>query len=443
MAERSSLSRFGLAVVSWLVLAPAVFGEEARPRVVAAVRAVEPKVIAWRRDVHEHPELSNREARTAKLVADHLRSLGLDEVKTGVAHTGVVGTLRGALPGPVVALRADMDALPVKERVDLPFASKARAEYNGEEVDVMHACGHDAHVAILMGAAEVLAGMRGELRGVVKFIFQPAEEGAPRGEEGGASLMLEEGLFDPPDSPEVIFGLHVWPGTVGTLGYRPEGAMAAADQLQIVIEGRQTHGSSPWRGVDPIIVAAQVMTALQTIPSRQLDVTAAPAVVSIGAIHGGVRFNIIPDKVELQGTIRTFDMSMREDLLARIRTTVEHVAASAGAKATVSIESNAPVTFNDPELTRKMVPTLEWAAGKGKVRVSNRIMAAEDFAFFQQKIPGLYFFLGINKEGVGENEAASNHSPEFFVNEDALIVGVRAMVGVALDYAAQSGSAAR
>ena len=427
-----------LAACALLSLFAAVGNElradDGRERIAAAAKAVEPKVIEWRRDIHQNPELGNREVRTAKKVADHLRALGI-EVKTGVAHTGVVGLLRGGRPGPVVALRADMDALPVKEMVDLPFASHVTSEYAGQKVGVMHACGHDNHVAILMGAAEVLAGMREQLPGTVKFVFQPAEEGPPPGEKGGALMMIEEGVLEDP-KPEAIFGLHVGPAEAGTFGYREEGLMAAADGLSILVEGRQTHGSAPWLGVDPIIVSAQIMTALQMIPSRQLDVTKAPAVVTIGSIHGGVRGNIIPDRVEMVGTIRTFDDAMREDLLERIRRTAESIASTAGAKATVTIDPYAPVTFNDPALTRRMVPTLEWAAGAEQVAVRPRLMGAEDFAHYQKRIPGFYFWLGVNEDGVAESEAAPNHSPYFFANEAALVVGVRAMAGVAWDYLA-------
>lgn len=411
-----------------------VAAEALTSKIDAHASAVESKVIAWRRDIHAHPELSNREFRTGALVAEHLRNLGLDEVRTNVAHTGVVGTLRGGLPGPVVALRADMDALPVTELVDLSFASKVRATYNGQDVGVMHACGHDTHTAILMGVAEVLAAMRDQIPGTVKFIFQPAEEGAPQGEDGGASLMVAEGVLDGTEAPKAIFGLHVWPGPAGQIAYRSKGAMAASDWLGIKVSGRQTHGSSPWRGVDPIIVAAQIMTALQTIPSRQLDITVAPAVVSIGSIHGGVRGNIIPDEVDMIGTVRTFDADMRKDLHARIRRTAERIAESAGARAEVTIDGYAPVTFNDPVLTSRMLPALEQAAGKTNVVLSPPVMAAEDFSYYQQRIPGLYVFLGINKPGIKAEDAASNHSPHFYVNEDALIVGVRTMANLALYY---------
>ena len=415
-------------------LLPAHAAEDEKDGLEKAFRDVEPKVIEWRRDIHQHPELSNRETRTAKLVADHLRAIGLDEVRTEIAHTGVVGVLKGGKPGPTVALRADMDALPVTEQVDLPFASKLRATYNGQEVGVMHACGHDNHVAILMGAAEVLAQARGSLPGTIEFIFQPAEEGAPEGEEGGAMLMIKEGVLDKLAKPEAIFGLHVWPGPPGTLNYRSGGALAASDLLRIVVKGRQTHGSSPWLGTDPIIVAAQIMTGLQTIPSRQMDITKSQSVVTIGSIHGGLRGNIIPGEVEMNGTIRTFDPEMREVFLKRITRTAEQIAESAGAKAEVTIKSYSPVTYNDPKLTEKMLPTLKWAAGDDKVAEMTRIMGAEDFSFYQERIPGFFFILGVNKEGVGPREAASNHSPFFYANEDALIVGVRAMVGVAWDY---------
>ena len=400
----------------------------------AAIAAVEPKVIEWRRDIHQHPELSNREFRTAALVAEHLRGLGM-QVKTEVAHTGVIGTLVGKLPGPVVALRADMDALPVVEQTDLSFASTVVTQYNGEEVGVMHACGHDAHVAILMGAAEVLAANRDRLSGTIKFFFQPAEEGAPAGEEGGAKLMIKEGVLEGPDAPEVIFGLHVFPLETGSIYYRARGALAAADWLTIKVTGRQTHGSLPWLGVDPITVSGQIITALQTIPSRQLDVTNAPALVTIGSIHGGVRGNIIPDTVEMSGTIRTFDRNMRDDFHDRIIRTVENIAASAGASAEVIITEATPVTFNDVALTRRMLPTLQWAAGRELVFEARPITGAEDFAYFQEKIPGLYVGLGVNKQGVPAWGSPPNHSPLFFVNEDALLVGVRTMVGLAMNYA--------
>lgn len=441
--KHGSISRFPTARlvlgITGLAAVATAAAQDVKQQLEDTIAAVEPKVIAWRRDIHEHPELSNREFRTAKKVAEHLRALDLDEVRTGVAHTGVVGTLRGAKPGPTVALRADMDGLPVLEKTGLPFASKATAEYNGETVPVMHACGHDTHVAMLMGAAEVLAKHRNTLAGTVKFIFQPAEEGAPAGEDGGAELMIREGVLDGDDAPEAILGLHAWPLEAGTLNYRAGSFMAAADNLEIVVRGRQTHGSSPWKGVDPVFVAAQIQTALQAIPSRHLDITAGPAVITIGSIHGGVRGNIIPDEVKMAGTIRTFDPGVREELHARLKRTVTNIAEAAGAEATVTINSYSPVTTNDPELLREMMPTLEWAArGADNVREHALITGAEDYAFFQKHIPGLYLMLGVRQEGVSPAEAPANHSPYFDSNEEALIVGVRALVGFALDYGKQA-----
>jgi len=393
---------------------------------------VEGKVVAWRRDIHAHPELSNREVRTAQLVAEHLRALGL-EVRTGVAHNGVVAVLRGGRPGPAVALRADMDGLPVTEEVDVPFASKVRTTYNGQDVGVMHACGHDAHVAILMGVAEVLAGMRRDLPGTVTFIFQPAEEGVPAGENGGAEMMIAEGALENPKAG-AIFGLHVFPYPTGEIMYRSGGIMASADALRIVVRGRQTHGAQPWSGIDPIVVTSQIVMGLQTITSRQVDITAAPAIVTIGAVHGGVRNNIIPDSVVMIGTIRSFDAAMRRDIWARVRRTAEGIAQSAGATAVVTIDSGPPVTYNDPTLTERMAPTLRRVAGRDKVGISEAKTTAEDFSRYQEKIPGLFFFLGITPPGTDPHTAAPNHSPRFFVDEAALPVGVRALSHLAVDY---------
>ncbi|MGH7529170.1 MAG: amidohydrolase [Gemmatimonadales bacterium] len=390
------------------------------------------KVIAWRRDIHQHPELSNRETRTAALVAAHLRQLGL-EVRTGVAHTGVIGVLRGSRAGPVVALRADMDALPVTEAVDVPFRSRVRTTFNGQEVGVMHACGHDAHVAILMGVAEVLAGMRAQLPGTVKFIFQPAEEGAPAGERGGAEMMIAEGALDDP-RPAAIFGLHVFPYPSGEIRYRPEGTMASSDAFRIVVRGRQTHGAAPWDGIDPVVVAAEIILGLQTITSRQIDITAAPAIVTVGAISGGVRYNIIPDSVVLVGTIRAFDTAVRRDIHARVRRTAEGIAQSAGATAALTIQEGPPVTYNDPALTERMLPTLRRVAGTGNVRLATPLTTAEDFSRYQERIPGLFFFLGIAPRNADPGTAAPNHSPRFFVDEAALPVGVRAMAQLAVNY---------
>ena len=390
---------------------------------------VNPKVVAWRRDLHQNPELGNREFRTSAKVAEHLKSLGM-EVRTGVAHTGVVGLLRGGRPGPTVALRADMDALPVTEMVDLPFASKVRAEYNGQEVGVMHACGHDNHMAILMGAAEVLASVRDKLPGNVLFVFQPAEEGSPQGEEGGAGLMIREGVFADP-RPEAIFGLHVWPNPVGSVAYRPGGAMANSDGLYIKIVGAQTHGAVPWGGVDPVVVAAQVVLGLQTVVSRQTDITKAPAVVTVATIHGGVRSNIIPDSVVMVGTVRTFDGAVQDEVHERIRRTAEQIAAASGAQAVVRIDKGNPVTFNDPDLTRWAIPTLQRAAGASAVHEGPPITGAEDFSLYEKEIPGLFFFLGITPEG---REPVANHSPLFYADERALPVGVRTLAGLAADY---------
>lgn len=427
--------RISVFIFVCLLFAFAVHADDPGQKLDDAFASVEPKVIGWRRDIHQHPELGNREFETARKVVEHLEGLGFDEVRTGIAHTGVVGILKGGRPGPTIALRADMDALPVAEQTGLPFASKVKTQYNGKEVSVMHACGHDTHVAILMGAAEVLANNRDKISGTIQFFFQPAEEGAPAGEEGGAKLMIKEGVLDGADAPEAIFGLHAWPARAGTINYRSGSFLAAADWLQINVKGRQTHGSSPWKGVDPVFVAAEIMTALQAIPSRQLDITKGPAVITIGSIHGGVRGNIIPDEVEMLGTIRSFDAGVRENLHAKLRRTVRLIAEASGATATVTIQSYAPVTTNDPELLERMMPTLRHAAGDGNVNEHPLITGAEDFAHFQRHIPGLYLMLGVRKEGVAADEAPANHSPFFDANEDALIVGVRTMVGLALDYA--------
>ncbi len=399
----------------------------------ARAAALESKVISWRRDLHQHPELSNREVRTAGVVAGHLQALGL-KVQTGVAHTGVVGLLDSGRPGPVIALRADMDALPVTEAVDLPFASRTRASFNGQEVGVMHACGHDCHVAILMAVAELLAGMKQQLSGSIKFIFQPAEEGPPPGEDGGAALMIRQGVLENP-KPDVIFGLHVFAGVeAGTIAYRPGPAMASSDRIRVTVIGRQTHGALPWRGVDPIVISSQIVLGLQTIVSRQVDVSLEPVVVSIGAIKGGVRDNIIPETVEMLGTVRTFNEDMRADIHARIRNTVEMIARSAGASAQVHFDNAYPVTVNDVALTERMVPTLRRVAGADKVFVGQKITGYEDFSYYQQKIPGFFYFLGITPRGTDRKQSAPNHSPRFFVDESALVLGVRSLAHLTLDY---------
>ncbi len=395
--------------------------------------ALEPQVIEWRRDFHANPELSNREFRTAEIVADHMRALGM-EVTTNVAHTGVVGILEGAHPGPVVALRADMDALPVLERVDLPFKSVATSIYRGEEVPVMHACGHDTHVAMLMGAAEILAGMKDDLHGTVKFIFQPAEEGSPPGEEGGAELMVKEGVMEGVD---VIFGLHIAAGSyVGNIEYRPRGMMAAVDDFRVVIKGKQAHGSAPWLGIDPVVTAAQVVNNLQTIVSRSLRLTKAAAVVTVGSIHGGVRSNIIPEELEMLGTIRTFDPEMRQNLHRRFREIVNHTAASNGAEAVIDLPYSAyyPVTYNDPDLTNQMLPTLNRTAGESHVKLIDAITGAEDFSYFAEEVPGLYLFIGGKPLDVPEEVSVSHHTPDFYVDESGMKLGVRALLNLTLDY---------
>jgi amidohydrolase len=410
-------------------------GREAPPPtgIEALAARVEPKVVAWRRDIHQHPELGNREFRTAALVAAHLRSLGL-EVTTGVAHTGVVAVLSGRSASPVVALRADMDALPVKELADVPFASSVRAEYNGREVDVMHACGHDAHTAILMGVAEVLSARRRTLPGTVKLIFQPAEDSRPDGEDGGAAAMIREGVLDQP-KVDAIFGLHVAPLPHGTIAYRPEGAMAGATVFTISVAGRQTHGAMPWAGIDPIPIAAQIILGLQTIVSRQLDLTAAPAVLTIGTLTAGTQNNIIPARVDMTGTIRTFTPTAREDVAMRIRRTAEAIAQGAGGNATVSFSDNAtPVVFNNPALTARMVPVLERVAGRDRLRLIPPLTVGEDFAFYQEKVPGLFIFLGTSAPGTDPTKAAPNHSPYFTVDDSAMVVGVRALSSLALAY---------
>jgi amidohydrolase len=402
---------------------------------VAVSPELERKVIEWRRYLHQHPELSNREFETAKYIANHLTALGL-EVQTGVAHTGVVGILRGSKPGPVVALRADMDALPVTEKVDLPFASKVIRDYNGQSVGVMHACGHDTHVAMLMGVAELLAARRDAIAGTVKFIFQPAEEGAPEGEQGGAELMVKEGVLNNP-AVDAIFGLHISSKMdVGSVGYRSGGIMAAEDNFKLTVKGKQVHGSTPWDGIDPIVAAAQIINDIQTIVSRQLPLTKNAAVITVGSIHGGVRSNIIPDQVEMVGTIRTLDEGMRKTLLERLHHVVKHSAAVMGASAELRVPytSHYPVTYNDPALVKAMLPTLQNVAGVNQVIEIDAITGAEDFSFFQQKVPGFYFFLGGKAKNMTVDEAPAHHTPYFYIDESGLKLGVALMSQLALDY---------
>jgi amidohydrolase len=402
----------------------------------ALAAPLDAKVQTWRRDIHQNPELSNREVRTAALVAEHLRALGLEEIRTGLAHHGVTAVLRGAKPGPRIALRADMDALPVTEQVDLPFASKITTEFRGETVGVMHACGHDAHTAILMGVAEALAAQRERLAGEILFVFQPAEEGAPAGEQGGASLMLREGLFKD-FRPEAMFGLHVWSALhVGEIGYRSGPFMAASDSFAITVKGRQTHGSRPWGGIDPIAISALLVASAQQIVSREMDISRLPVVLSFGAIKGGIRFNIIPDQVELIGTIRSFDAAMREDVLARLRRIAEHTAAAHGATVALSVPDpdGNPVTVNDPALTARMLSSLHKVVGAERVREISLVMGAEDFSYYALEVPALFFFVGATPRSTPLAEAPSNHSPHFFLDEKALRIGLRGLLQLVADY---------
>ncbi|MDG1904878.1 MAG: amidohydrolase [Arenicella sp.] len=416
-----------------ILISIAGFSSAHAAQTVSISNELEKKVIEWRRDLHLNPELSNREFRTADVIAKHLTSLGL-EVETGVAHTGVIGVLKGGKPGPTIALRADMDALPVIEQTDVSFKSKTVSEYRGKEVGVMHACGHDLHMAMLMGAAEQLAIMKEQVAGIVVFIFQPAEEGAPKGEEGGAELMLKEGLFSR-YQPEVVFGIHVWSaGTAGQITYREGPLMASSDRFEITVKGKQTHGSRPWGGVDPIVAAGQIIGNTQTIVSRQVDITKAPAVISFGIVEGGVRNNIIPDEVYLEGTIRNFDMDNRAQIFENLKTTAQMTAKTTGAEAHVHIDEGYPVTINDVQLTKKMLPTMERVAGKDKVSISPLVTGAEDFSFFALEVPGLFVFLGITPEGQDAATAPSNHSPLFYADEEALKVGTELYVNWVVDY---------
>jgi len=432
------------ASLVWLLLASGAQGSgaEAQGRPSAALTAlheaidrraveIESRVVAWRRDIHQHPELSFQEVRTAKLVADHLRTLGI-EVQTGVGGNGVVGILRGGRPGPVVALRADMDALPVTELVDLPFKSTVRAVYNGQETGVMHACGHDNHVAILMGTATVLSGIKAQLPGTVKFVFQPAEEAPP---VGGAGPMIEAGVLDNP-KVDAIFGLHVGPGPLGSVGWRAGATAAAADQFRIVVRGRQTHGAFPASGIDPIVVGAQIVLGLQTIISRQSNLVTAPAVLTVGAFHAGLRENIIPDSAWMIGTVRTLDSSMRTDIHERLKRTATSIAQSAGATADVTIELGYPVTMNTAALSRRMVPSLQRVVGAAQVTESSPGTAGEDFSRYLEKVPGFFFGLGVSPKGKDPRTVSPNHSPLFFADEAALPIGVRLMSSVAVDFLA-------
>jgi amidohydrolase len=408
--------------------------------ITAAADRLEAKVIAWRRDLHQNPELGNREVRTARVVAEHLRALGFDAVHEKVAHTGVVGVLKGGRPGPVVALRADMDALPVAEEVDVAFKSTVRAEWNGQSCGVMHACGHDAHTSILMGVAEILAGMREKIPGTVKFIFQPAEETPPIGEDGGAKMMIEQGCMKAPEV-DAIFGLHVtsvFP--TGMIGYRSGPLLASADEFRVFVRGTQTHAAMPWRGVDPIVVSSQIVLGLQTIVSRQMNITHEPSVVTVGVFHGGVRHNIIPDEVKLEGTIRAFDETQRDEIHKHVTRICEMIAAAGGATANVHIHRWYDVTVNHPGLTEWSVPTLGRMAGEANVKVIDKVCGAEDFSFYQKEVPGFFFFVGCTPLERDAATAAPNHSPRFYVDEDCLKIGMRALSALALDWLAASSA---
>lgn len=432
--SRPALTLLSAALLSLCGIVPGAEAAE-RPEVSAAATSLQAKVVAWRRDFHQNPELSNREQRTAAKVAEHLRALGL-KPQTGIAHHGVVAIIEGGRPGPKVALRADMDALPVTEQTGLPFASKATTTFNGQTTGVMHACGHDGHTGILLGVAEALVKMRDTLPGQVMLVFQPAEEGVPPGETGGAPQMLEEGLFRD-FRPDAIFGLHVFSTLpVGQIGVRQGPLMAASDRFTIKVKGRQTHGSRPWGGVDPIVATADLIGSAQTIVSRRTDLAALPAVVTFGTVHGGIRFNIIPDEVETSGTIRTFDPAVRERIFADLKNVAEHVGAAHGAQvdAQVPDAKGNPVTVNDPKLTARMLPSLKAVAGDANVIEPPLQMGAEDYAYFAKEVPSMYFFVGATAKGIDPVTAPSNHSPKFVMDEAALDIGLRAMLQVTLDY---------
>lgn len=431
------MPRLSLLLSALLLATPALAAAAPaeRPEVTAAAARLQAQVVQWRRDFHQHPELSNREERTSAKVAEQLRAMGL-KPKTGIAHHGVVAIIKGGRPGPRIALRADMDALPVTEQTGLPFASRATSTYRGEPVGVMHACGHDAHTATLLGVADALVKMRANLPGEVMLIFQPSEEGAPPPEEGGASLMLKEGLFAD-FKPDAVFGLHVFSSVqAGQIAVRSGPLMAASDRFGIKVIGRQTHGSAPWNGVDPIVATADLVGTAQTIVSRRSNISKQPAVVSFGAIKGGIRYNIIPDEVEMVGTIRTFDEGMRQQIFADLRNVAEHTAAAHGAKAQTEIyesEGN-PATVNDPALTARMLPSLQAVVGEANVFEPPLQMGAEDFSLYAQQVPGMFFFVGATSEGIDPATAPANHSPKFLLDEKALDVGLRALLQVSLDF---------
>ncbi len=394
------------------------------------------KVIAWRRDIHQHPELSNREVRTGALVAEHLTKLGF-EVKSGVAKTGVIGILRGGKPGPVIALRADMDALPVVERVDVPFKSVVKVDYNGVSTGVMHACGHDGHTAILMGVAEVLSQVKNEIPGTIVFLFQPAEEGAPKGEVGGAGEMVKAGCLENP-KVEACFGLHVdAAGPAGTIEYKPGGFMASSDGFSITVKGKQTHGANPWGGIDPIVIGAQIINGLQTIVSRMTPLTETPAVVTVGSFNSGNRGNIIPEEAKMTGTIRCFDKKIQYQIHDNIRRMATNIAEASGATAEVEINISNPVTYNNPELMAKMIPTFEEVAGKSNTVLATAQTGAEDFSKYAEVVPSLFFDIGVAPIGKKRSETAPHHTPDFYMDESGFITGLKAFCHIVVDYAAK------
>lgn len=419
-------------ILQSLVL-PAQVSPSLQARLDQQAKEIEPKLIEWRRHFHENPELSNREVKTGARIAEQLRALGM-EVQYPVAKTGVVGILKGSKPGPVIGLRADMDALPVTERNSLPFASKVKSTFNGMETGVMHACGHDGHMSILLGVAEILSKNKNDLKGTVKFIFQPAEEGAPPGEEGGAYLMIKEGVLENP-KVDVMFGLHLQSLVpLGTVAYKPEGLMASVDNLNIKVKGRGAHGATPWDSVDPIVVSSQIVLGLQNIVSRQTELTKAAAVITVGSLHGGIRRNIIPEEVTMEGTIRTFDANMQKLVHDKIRTTATRIAESAGATAEVGIDILYPVTYNDAALTKQMAPSLERAVGKENAKVIAPVTMAEDFSFFQQKVPGFFFFVGAYPADMKLNAQPTHHTADFMIDERCLVIGVKSLVALTTDY---------
>lgn len=427
------MKRILLCVIALVSVVSPVMAVDTSREIDAATAKLMPKIVEWRRHIHQYPELGNQEVKTAKYIADHLSNLGL-EVRTGIAKTGVVGILKGSQPGPVIGLRADIDALPVTERNALPFASKEKTVFNGQNTGVMHACGHDTHVAMLMGTAEVLTGMKDKIKGTVVFIFQPAEEGPPAGEEGGAPLMIKEGVMDSPKI-DAIFGIHINSATeVGSIKYKSGSVMASSDWFQIKVKGKQTHGAYPWLGVDPIAVATQIYTGLQMIVARQSELTKAPVVITVGRFNAGIRENIIPEELTMAGTIRTLDSEMQKDVHARIKRTATSIAESMGASAEVSIENKTLVTYNTPELVEKMLPSLQKAAGKENVKAAEWVTGAEDFSFFGTKAPAFFFFVGGMSKGQDPAKAFPHHTPDFLIDDSRLDIGVKAFCNIVFDY---------